>query len=268
MSSFIVASFNVNSIRSRLELMEAWLRQRGGDIDVLAMQEIKATEDQFPFDFFERLGYTCRINPQKRYNGVAICSKHTPDEVSIRFGSNILDGESRLIYARFGAMHLINLYAPHGEPEGPKYAYKRQWYDALTAWLKGNFDLRRDRVVLTGDFNITFDDRDVYDPVLLAGTVGTLSGEREKLYRLIELGFIDAFRLLHPGQIQYTWWDYRGAKIWKNQGMRIDHMLISPPVKPYLQEVEVDMWPRRKNKIKPSDHAPLLGYFKPEILES
>lgn len=262
-----MASFNVNSVRSRLELLKAWFEHRGNDLDVLAMQELKAVEEQFPYDFFKPYGFRCYINPQKRYNGVAVCAKDEPDQVLIRFEDELLDAESRMIYARFGALHLINVYAPHGDLYGDKFRFKMQWYEALRAWLDKRFDPQTDRLILTGDFNVTFDDRDVYDPELLAGSIGTLPEERRQLHALTEWGLVDAFRHLHPDTVQYTWWDYQGAKIWKNQGMRIDFILITPPVIPYLKEVEVDMWARRKNKIKPSDHAPVVGIFERGLLE-
>ncbi len=262
-----LASYNVNSVRSRTELIGLWLDHRGNDIDILAMQELKATAEQFPGEFFESRGFVCHINPQKRYNGVGICSKFPPDDVQIRFNRPVLDAQARIIRARFGRLDVWNIYGPHGDlPGTDKFRFKMQWYDQLTDLLKTSYDLETDRVIITGDFNITFDDRDVYDPIALAGSIGTMPQERAKLQALLELGFIDGFRHLHPDTIQYTWWDYQGAKIWKNQGMRIDHLLVSPAALPFLREVEVDLWPRRKNKIKPSDHAPLIGAFDKGIL--
>ncbi len=258
-----IATFNVNSIRARLPLMEIWLQHRENDLDILCMQELKAEYAQFPFDFFENFGFQCRINPQKRYNGTGICSKITPDDILIRFEDPYLDAESRMIYARFGDFHLINIYGPHGDfPPSEKFDFKMFWYDHLLQWIDDRFDAGKDKVLLTGDFNITFDDKDVYDPGLLKNSIGTMPAEREKLHALIKWGFVDAFRLKHPDEVQYTWWDYQGAKIWKNQGMRIDHILITPPLIPLLEDVFVDMWARRKNKTKPSDHAPVIAVFR------
>ncbi len=262
-----LASYNVNSVRSRIELIGLWLEHRGHDIHILAMQELKATTEQFPFDFFKNLGFFCHINPQKRYNGVAICSKLPPNEVQVHFNIPILDEQARIIRTRFGKLDVWNIYAPHGDlPGTEKFRFKMQWYDQFIHLLKTSYDLQSDRIIITGDFNITFDDRDVYDPVALAGSIGTMPQERSKLKALLQLGLVDGFRYLHPDAIQYTWWDYQGAKIWKNQGMRIDHLLLSPAALPFLRDVEVDMWPRRKNKIKPSDHAPIIGAFDSKIL--
>ncbi|NPA43735.1 MAG: exodeoxyribonuclease III [Chlorobi bacterium] len=258
-----VCGFNVNSVRARLPLLEAWLEHRGNDLDILCMQELKAEEDQFPFDFFKRFGFTCYINAQKRYNGVGTCTKPLPEEVLTQFGHPLLDAEKRLLYTRYPFFHLINLYAPHGDVRGTeKFEFKLRWYDALREWIAARFDLERDKVVLVGDFNITFDDADVFDPVLLADTIGTMPEEREKLKALLDLGFVDAWRRLRPGEVQYTWWDYKGARIWKNEGMRIDFVLVSRALLPHLEAVEVDMWARRKNKIKPSDHAPVIATFR------
>jgi len=257
-----VATFNVNSVRARLELLKAWFEHRNNDLDILCMQELKAEASQFPFDFFESYGFSCAINPQKRYNGVGTCSKMPPVAVSDTFGKEILDAEKRLLYTRFEFFHLINVYAPHGDVRGTeKFYFKLAWYDAFTDWLRENFDLEKEAVVLAGDFNITYDDLDVYDPELLKDSIGCMPEEREKLHALTAAGFYDAWRLKHPGEQQFTWWDYQGAKIWKNQGMRIDYIFITAPLIPLLKDVEVDMWARRKNKIKPSDHAPVVGVF-------
>ncbi len=257
-----VASFNVNSVRARLELLENWLSHRKNDLDILCMQELKCEENQFPFEFFEASGLKCFLNAQKRYNGVAVCSKTEPLKILTQFNSPVLDKEKRMIYARFNDFHLVNIYAPHGDLRATeKFLFKLAWYDEFLKWLKENFNPREQKLVITGDFNVTFDDSDVYDPVLLADSIGTMPEEREKLKALLEWGLLDAWRLKYPGKQQFTWWDYKGAKIWKNEGMRIDHVLISPPMQPFLKDIEVDMWARRKNKIKPSDHAPVIATF-------
>jgi len=258
-----IAGFNVNSVRARLPLLEAWFHHRQNDLDILCMQELKVAEDLFPFDFFASYGYRCYVNAQKRYNGVGTCTKIEVKEVRKTFDNPLLDREKRLLYTRFEAFHLINVYAPHGDIKGTeKFAYKLAWFDAFRQWLQQNWDLEKEKIVLIGDFNITFDDRDVYDPELFQDAIGCTAEEREKLHALFEIGFYDAWRLKHPDRQQFTWWDYQGAKIWKNQGMRIDFVLITKPLIPYLADIEVDMWARRKNKIKPSDHAPVVVEFK------
>ena len=262
--SLKIAGFNVNSVRSRLPLLEAWFEQRGNDLDILCMQEIKAEEDKYPHDFFQRFGYKCYLNVQKRYNGVSVCSKMDVLDYTTTFNNPLLDEQKRLLHTDFEKFSLVNVYAPHGDLRGTdKFYYKLEWYDAFIDWIKNKFgDVKEKKIILTGDFNITMEDRDVYNPVALADTIGTMPEEREKLRALLELGFLDAFRMLHPDEIQYTWWDYKGAKIWKNEGMRIDYIFITPPLKDHLVDVEVDMWARRKNKIKPSDHAPVIGTFE------
>ncbi len=258
-----IASYNVNSIRSRTRLIRLWLEHRNHDIDMLCMQEIKATREQFPFEFFNELGFQCQINPQKHYNGTGICSKFPALDTTIETGDEILDAQSRFIYQKYPGFHLINIYAPHGDlPPSNKFDFKIHWYERLLIWINSRFNPQKDKIILCGDFNVTFNDRDVYDPVLLNNSIGTLPEERAKLHALIQWGFLDAFRLIHPDKQQFTWWDYQGAKIWKNQGLRIDHILITTPLKENLMNVEVDLWPRRKNKIKPSDHAPIIASFK------
>ncbi len=258
-----ISAFNVNSVRARLELLDAWFAHRDHDVNILCMQELKTEASHFPYDFFFAEGFTCHLNAQKRYNGVSVCTKIPPEEIFTHFPSDILNVEKRLIYARYSSFHLINVYAPHGDLRGTeKFEFKLAWYDAFIDWLKQNFNFKTDKIILTGDFNITYDALDVYDAGLLADTVGTMPEEREKLHKLIALGFVDAWRYKNPGKPQFTWWDYKGGKIWKNQGMRIDFMLLTEPVLPHLVDIEVDMWARRKNKIKPSDHAPLVATFK------
>ncbi len=266
MNKIKLSSFNVNSVRARLNLLEAWFSHRNNDLDILCMQELKTEESGFPFDFFKNYGFICYLNAQKRYNGVSICTKIDAEEVQTVFDNEILNHEKRMIYARFPGFHLINIYAPHGDLRGTeKFYFKMKWYDALLEWLSSNFDPQSDKLILTGDFNVTFDDRDVYDPVLLADTIGTMPEEREKLRQLLEWGLYDAWKLKYADVQQFTWWDYQGAKIWKNQGMRIDFVLLSPPMAAHLIDIEVDMWARRKNKITPSDHAPVVAVFsKPE----
>jgi exodeoxyribonuclease-3 len=175
MASLKIASFNVNSVRAREPLLEAWFQHRNNDLDILCLQELKGEESQFPSGFFGRYAYTCYLNAQKRYNGVAICTKIPPETVVTFFDNEVLDMEKRLIYARFETFHLINIYAPHGDVRGTgKFYFKLKWYDALIDWIEKNFNLQNDKVILTGDFNVTFDDFDVYDPELLSDTIGTM----------------------------------------------------------------------------------------------
>ena len=255
-----VASHNVNSIRARKELELEWLKRE--PIDLLGLQELKQEEKNFPFEEFKELGYRCYVFGQKTYNGVALCSKDELDEVYKGFGDESLDTQKRLIYGRRGDIWFINVYVPHGDLRGTdKFHYKLHFYEKLHEFLKENFS-PKDKVVLMGDFNVAAEDIDVYDPQVLKDSIGTMPEEREAFKRLLSWGLIDAFRYKYPDKVQYTWWDYIGGMVWKNKGMRIDYILITEPLKEYLRDVYVDMWPRRRRTPKPSDHAPVVAVFE------
>jgi Exonuclease III len=154
---------------------------------------------------------------------------------------------------------VINTYSPHGDLRGgEKYYYKLDWYKHFINFLKENFDFENQKIILLGDLNIALEDIDVYDPVLLTDSIGTMPEERELLRQLLNLGLIDTFRYLYPNKQQFTWWDYIGGAIWRNEGMRIDYILVSKPLLQYIKDVEVDLWPRRRRSPKPSDHAPVI----------
>jgi len=262
-----LCTFNVNSIRVRMGLLSEWLARRA-DIDVLCLQELKTVDGGFPSEEFRALGYVCRTFGQKAYNGVAVCSKTEPETVKIGFGDPHLDIQSRLITARFGSfgglggLHVVNVYAPHGGLRGDeKFAYKLQWYDALLDYLKGTFR-PEDDVILTGDLNVTMSDIDVHDPVLLKDAVGTMREERAALARILDFGFVDAFRHLYPDRRQFTWWDYVGGAVWKDEGMRLDYVLCTRSLAARLKSVEVDMRPRKRRSVKPSDHTAVIAEFE------
>ncbi|HHJ64830.1 MAG TPA: exodeoxyribonuclease III [Aquifex aeolicus] len=255
-----VATYNVNSIRARRELLFRWLERE--PVDVLCLQELKQEEENFPYGDFEALGYRCAVFSQKAYNGVCICSKLPLEEVRKGFGDEFFDRQRRLISARTGDLWFINVYAPHGDLRGTeKFRYKLAFYERLLSYLKENHS-PRERICMLGDFNVALEDRDVFDPELLRDTIGTMKEEREAFRRILDWGFRDAFRYLYPDRIQFTWWDYIGGMIWKNKGMRIDYILVTEPLKDKVRDVYVDLWPRRRRSPKPSDHAPLVGVFE------
>ncbi len=255
-----IASHNVNSIKARKDLLFQWLERE--PVDILCLQELKQEEKNFPFGDFRNIGYSCQVNAQKGYNGVCICSKQEPSEVVKGMGDEEFDGQKRLISARFGDLWIINVYAPHGDVRGTeKFYYKISFYEKLLEFLKNNFS-PSDRIIMVGDFNVARDDIDVFDPQILRDTIGTMPEERESFNRILEWGFIDAFRHLYPDKIQFTWWDYIGGMVWKDKGMRIDYILITEPLIENLKEVYVDMWPRKRRNPKPSDHAPIIGVFE------
>ncbi len=255
-----VATYNVNSIKARKELLFQWLERQ--PVDILCLQELKQEEKNFPFEDFSNIGYRCEVFSQKAYNGVCICSKIPMEEVRKGFGDDFFDQQKRIITARIKGIWFVNVYAPHGDLRGTeKFHYKLEFYDRLLQFLKENFS-PKEPVCMVGDFNVAREDRDVFDPELLRDTVGTMREEREALERIIGWGFTDAFRYLYPDKVQFTWWDYIGGMIWKDKGMRIDYIFVTEPLKDKLRDVFVDLWPRKRRKPKPSDHAPVVGILE------
>jgi exodeoxyribonuclease-3 len=259
--SVSVCSFNVNSIRSRVALIERWLKEKR-EVDILCFQETKCEADQFPTDVFESMGYHCAVNGQKRLNGVAICSKLPLRDVTTRFGHEDLDRDSRLLQATVGETVILNCYVPRGGLEGSDpYLYKMRFYDALKAYA-ATLLKNHEKVILLGDFNVALDEIDVYDVEVFEGAVGFLPSERQKLRQLLSVKLNDCFRRAHPNDQAFTWWDYRTAAIWRNEGMRIDYILASEPLCQILESIDVDLWTRRRRTPTPSDHAPLVATFK------
>ena len=255
-----LGSFNVNSIRSRVDLILRWLTEKR-PVDILCCQEIKCEAAQFPAEPFEKLGYHVAVNGQKRLNGVAICSKLPFDAVKTDFGSDLLDREKRLIEAHIGETAVLNCYLPRGGEEGgERHAYKMAFYEALTDYARDLLN-RHEKVVLLGDFNVALEAIDVYDTEVFEGAVGFLPSERERLRALLDAGLHDCFRRLHPDEKAFTWWDYRTAGIWRDEGMRIDYILASDALCAALEAIDVDLWTRRRRSPTPSDHAPLVATF-------
>ncbi len=257
-----VCTFNVNSIRARLDLVLRWLEKRGNDIDILCLQELKVTEDLFPFQSFEELGYHCNVWGQKSYNGVAILSKTEASEVVKGFGNSPLDEQKRFIRCQIGDITVLCLYVPHGDSQGKeKYEYKQEWYRFFLNYLKENFSPQKPLLVV-GDLNVALSDQDVFDPVLLQDSIGTMPEERQALKGLLDWGLVDTYRHLHPDTPGFTWWSYMGGDFWKDRGMRIDYILCTQPLADKVANVEIDIWPRRRRKPTPSDHAPVVVELK------
>ncbi len=256
----LICTYNVNSIRARKDLTIEWLKRTS--IDILCLQELKLEEKNFPFDDFEKLGYRCYVNGQKTYNGVAICSKIELQNIKKGMGDEFFDQQARIIRGEFNDIKIINVYMPHGDLRGTeKFTYKLEFYKRFRKMLDEEYS-PEEKIILLGDFNVAREDIDVYDPELLKDTIGTMPEEREALESIISWGFVDAFRYKYPDKVEYTWWDYIGGKIWKNQGMRIDYIFVTEALKESVKDIYVDLWPRRRRTPKPSDHAPLIGKFE------
>ncbi|WP_200762360.1 exodeoxyribonuclease III [Nitrosophilus alvini] len=258
-----IATFNVNSIKARKELIIRWLNEKVS-IDVLCFQELKCTDENFPYEDFENLGYKCEVFGQKAYNGVAICSKFPFEEVQKGFGDEKMDREKRFIRAKINGINILNIYAPHGEIEGVKHEYKLRFFEYLGNYIKNNFSLEKDMVCVAGDMNVARDDIDVWEPELLRGTIGFMDDEREAFEKFLSIGLVDLYRKFHPNSHGFTWWDYRNAAVWRDEGMRIDYILASPPLSKLCKKIEVDMWTRRRRSPTPSDHAPVIVHFETE----
>jgi exodeoxyribonuclease III len=251
-----IATWNVNSVRQRVEALLAYLREV--QPDVLCLQELKCQEEQFPRLEVEAAGYNVAIHGQKSYNGVAILSK-APMEIAVGLPGDESDEQSRYIEAvvPYGktVVRVGCLYLPNGNPFGTeKYAYKLAWMDRLIAHAKKLLTYE-ERLVLCGDYNVIPDARDVYDPAAWLSDALYAPPTREKFRELLSLGFTDALRATTDAAKQYTFWDYQAGSWPKNNGLRIDHLLLSPQAADRLESVVIDRDMRAKDK--PSDHVPI-----------
>ena len=249
-----LATWNVNSIRAREERLLKWLTTR--QPDVVCLQELKVTDDAFPRLALEALGYRCAVHGQKTYNGVAILSRSEPREIERGFGDGGDDSQARLVAARLDDVTVVSVYVPNGAEVGSdKWAYKLEWLKRLRAWLERRFS-PGDRVALCGDFNVAPEARDVCDPAAWEPSVLFHPAARAALESVRAWGLADAFRLHHDAPGFYTWWDYRMLAFPRNQGLRIDHVLLSAPLAASCRSALIDR-NERKGK-QPSDHAPVI----------
>ena len=248
-----IASWNVNSLRVRLPHVLKWLDSVRPDM--LAIQETKLTDKDFPKDAFQELGYQALFSGQPTYNGVAILSRDPATDV-ITALPDFADLQKRVLGAKVGGIYVLDLYVPNGQSvDSDKYRYKLDWLAQLEVWLKQLLRQYPELVVL-GDFNIAPEDRDVHDPAEWAGQVLVSEPERRAFWKLLEHGLLDSFRLHHEDGGWYSWWDYRAAGYRRNQGLRIDHILLSESLAERCAAAWIDQEPRGWER--PSDHAPVL----------
>ncbi|NEN75106.1 exodeoxyribonuclease III [Pelistega sp. NLN82] len=250
-----IASWNVNSLSVRLEQVVEWLSHH--PVDVLCLQEIKMETHKFPEDTFKSIGYHAVWSGQKTYNGVAIISKQKAEQVQI---NNPLfeDEQQRLIAADFttqqGKIRVIGVYCPNGSSlESNKFIYKMAWFDALNTYIKDQLT-HYPQLVLTGDFNIAPEDRDVH--AKYSGDILVSPQERAQFTHLLNLGLKDSFRLFEQEEKSFSWWDYRQFAFKRNAGVRIDHLLISDTLIDKCIASTIDKTPRTNER--PSDHTPVI----------
>ena len=253
-----IATWNVNSVNARLETVLRWFEE--AKPDVACLQEIKCVDEKFPTEAFERLGYNVAVHGQKGFNGVALLSRHPMTDI-VRDIPDFDDPPRRVLAATIGDFRVINLYVPNGQaPGSEKFAYKLKWLDALTRWLKREAESHPSLVVV-GDFNVAPEDRDVHDPAAWIGCVHVSPEERAALERITALGLVDAFRHFEQPEKSFSWWDYRQGAFRRNNGLRIDLILVHRQLLPRLAACRIDVEPRRVERA--SDHTPVVALFRP-----
>lgn len=263
-----IATWNVNSLRARLEAVEKWLVR--AEPDVLLLQETKLADGDVPRLVFEAAGYEIVHHGEGRWNGVAIASRVGVTDVVTNFGDGPVRqsggepeedfdpfDEARMVSAVCDGLRVVSVYVPNGREVGsPFYAGKLRWLDRLGRWLAETCS-PDEPVVVGGDFNVAPTDEDVWNPVRVHGGTHVSPAEREALARLREWGLTDAFRLRRPEPGRFSWWDYRAGMFHRNEGMRIDLLYVTHPVAERIVWAEIDR-EARKGKPTPSDHAPVV----------
>jgi exodeoxyribonuclease III len=256
-----IATWNVNSIRQRIGHLEAWLKETA--VDVVCLQEIKTVDEGFPRSEIEALGYNVITHGQKTFNGVAILSKLPLDDVRVGLPGDPADEQARYLEAVVstpsGVVRVASIYLPNGNPApGDKYDYKLRWMERLR-WHAQKLLALEEPLVLAGDYNVIPAAADTHDPALWAKDALFLPETRAAFQRLLALGFTEAFRAVSDAAKSYTFWDYQAGAWQRNNGIRIDHLLLSPQAADRLRSVEIDRGMRDREK--PSDHVPVRGVF-------
>ncbi|HEY9799573.1 MAG TPA: exodeoxyribonuclease III [Leptolyngbyaceae cyanobacterium] len=258
-----VATWNVNSVRTRLEQVVDWLKQN--PVDVLCLQETKVVDADFPRSPLENLGYNLYISGQKAYNGVALISQQPLVDVKCGF-TPILpdidqkwDEQKRVITGVIDGVRIVNLYVPNGSAiASEKYDYKLRWLTVLREYLRSLL-LLQPAICVCGDFNIALEDIDIHEKVNAANHIMASPAERQALRDVLELGFADAFRKFTSEGGHYSWWDYRAASFTRNKGWRIDHHYLTPILYEKAKSCIIDISPRKLTQ--PSDHTPVIVEF-------
>ena len=251
-----IATWNVNGLRARMDFIAHWLKSR--EPDVVGLQELKTTDDEFPHDDFRALGYHAVVHGQKGWNGVAVLSR-TPAEAETRGLPGREDDGARLLQVGVAGLHFATVYCPNGKTlDHPDYAMKLAWFEALRDYLAG---VDRDAAfVIGGDFNIVPDPLDAWEGEAADSSIFCTVEERSRYRSLLDLGLTDLFRHLYPDERKFSWWDYRGGAFHRGMGLRIDHLLGTAAVAARVRRVEIDRDYRKKKEGNiASDHAPVIA---------
>ena len=257
-----IATWNVNSVRTRLDQVLAWLAAERPE--VLCLQETKVADELFPLEPFQALGYEAAISGQKAYNGVAILSRLPIEDVQVGFAALLPDDpeapglgeQKRVISAQIAGLRVLNLYVPNGSSlRSEKYAYKLEWLACLKRYLDAQ-ETQGEPLVMVGDFNIALEARDIHDPARLNGGIMASEPERQALQAALGERLEDGFRLFEPESGHWSWWDYRTAGWETGRGWRIDHIYLDAELRDHALGCTIDA-PMRGNP-QPSDHAPVI----------
>ncbi len=249
-----LATWNVNSLKVRLQQLLDWLAS--AQPDVVCLQETKLEDARFPLAAIEAAGYRAACSGQKTYNGVAILARDPLEQVDFGFPHE----HKRLLAATVSDTRVVCVYCPNGQAVGTeKYAHKLQWFGQLREWLSGQM-ASHPRLAVAGDFNVAPEDRDVHDPRAWEGQVLCSEPERAALREIVALGLSDSFRLFTQPEKSFTWWDYRMLGFRRNAGLRIDYILLSAELAARCTACAIDKAPRRLER--PSDHAPVVAELR------
>ena len=250
-----LVTWNINSIRMRMEKLLTWIDNERPD--VLCLQETKVEDAGFPIDALKKRGYEVATYGQRSYNGVAIAARSPLTDVVRGFGDGEADEEARLIAASVDGVRVVCIYVPNGQDlTSDKFVFKLAWYKRLRRFLDRTAKAT-DNVVVCGDMNVTFDDRDVHDPAKWAGHIHCSADERAALAEVIAFPLVDLFRKHNPDGGIYSWWDYRSIAFFKNQGLRIDYIFATQPIADRCTACTIDRNARKGQDA--SDHAPVIA---------
>lgn len=248
-----IATWNVNSMKARLHHVLKYCK--AGHTDIILAQELKLTDENFPVDAFREIGWQVATHGQKTYNGVAILSPHEISDIMCGLDGEPEDEQARYIEATISGLRVASIYLPNGNPRpGPKFDYKLRWMERLHK-RAAELIASETPIILGGDYNVIPQPIDCYDETAWEGDALYHPDSRAAFFRLLHLGYTDALRTIHPSGERYSFWDYQAGAWPKNNGIRIDHLLLSPEAANRLQDAAVDRGPRGLEKA--SDHTPV-----------